>query len=241
MINDDTLTLYYFNDGLDTAQRRAVEAALQADAELAARYDVLSAELDALAQPVITPAPEHLAHQWHDRIAREARLERQREATPKRRRVPWLGLGTAFASVLALGIAIGLWLPGDSRVPSQQTGITTQATATVQPVALERGLQLWLRESRSQLAGLDERAGDERTTLLLQIISQNRLFEAAAEKQQAPEVARLMRAIEPILIQLAATDPGTADAEALRRQLGFELNAMLTRLQPDASKPVTTT
>ena len=38
MINEETLTFYYFEDGLSTGERLAVATALNQDAELAARY-----------------------------------------------------------------------------------------------------------------------------------------------------------------------------------------------------------
>jgi anti-sigma factor RsiW len=45
-MNDETLTLYYY-DELNAAERREVEAALAADAALAERYRVLREELTA--------------------------------------------------------------------------------------------------------------------------------------------------------------------------------------------------
>ena len=70
--------------------------------------------------------------------------------------------------------------------------------------------------------------------LVLRIIEQNRMFEIAAEHNNAPNLARVLRAFEPILLQLAANDLAPEDAEALRAQLAFELNVMLTKL---ASQP----
>ena len=69
-----------------------------------------------------------------------------------------------------------------------------------------------------------------------QIVAQNRLYQRAAEQQDSPELARLLRAFEPILLQLASEDTSAQDADALRRQLAFELNAMLTKLQQPSSK-----
>lgn len=240
MINEQTLTLYYFDDGLDEAQRREIAEALRTDRVLAARYKALKTELDALRDPESIAAPDHLQHQWHDLVAREAQLERQK-AQPDRR-FPWLGLGAAFASVLALGIAIGVWMPGTAP-PVGTTDVASQTTGTSTPTTtpLERGLQVYLQESRSELASLGARSDDEQNALILNIIMQNRLFEQAAEQQQNPEIARLMRAVEPVLLRLAAGETTPQDAAALRRQLSFELNAMLTKLQQPASNKQTTT
>ncbi len=45
-ITEDTLTLYYYEDGLTAAERRDVEAALSADPELAERFRALCSELE---------------------------------------------------------------------------------------------------------------------------------------------------------------------------------------------------
>ncbi|KAA9134208.1 hypothetical protein F3N42_01300 [Marinihelvus fidelis] len=245
MIDDQTLTLYYWRDGLTDDERRSVEAALASDAVLAARYRQLVAELESLTGDALTPAPGHRKHQWHDLLEREARLERQKAAASTTRR-PLLGLGAAFAAVLALGVGIGIWVPGQAPGPGPGIGPkpvaiepVTDPVPTAQPASFERGLQLYLRESRSELADLGQRDAADRDALLAQIIAQNRLFERAAEKQQAPDIARVMRAIEPILLRLADAETSPEDAEALRRQLAFELNAVLTRLQQPASKPTT--
>ncbi len=68
-----------------------------------------------------------------------------------------------------------------------------------------------------------------------QIINQNRLFERAAEQNDADDLARVLRAFEPVLVRLAEEDLSDAEAEALRAKLAFELNVMLTKLSRDAS------
>ena len=56
-MNDDTLTLYYYNDGLSDQERRDVEKALRDDAELAARYRALRRRLETWSDETISPAP----------------------------------------------------------------------------------------------------------------------------------------------------------------------------------------
>ena len=239
MINEETLTLYFYEDGLDETQRRQVEDALKHDRVLAARYQALQQELQALDEQVLSPAPEHLKHQWHDLIAREARLERQREPIA-RRTFPWPGMIAGFSAVLALGIAIGVFLRTQPDRPDLERVASSTLSSPVNPdsasSAFERGLERYLSERQLELASLTSRSNNEQSELLHEIVMQNRLFEHAAEKQQVPEIARLMRALEPILLQLAAQDTPPQDADALRRQLTFELNAMLTKLQQAPSK-----
>ena len=74
----------------------------------------------------------------------------------------------------------------------------------------------------------------------MQIINQNRLFERAAEQNDADDLARVLRAFEPVLVRLAEEDLSDADAEALRAKLAFELNVMLTKLSRDASNETDT-
>ena len=74
----------------------------------------------------------------------------------------------------------------------------------------------------------------------MQIINQNRLFERAAEQNNAADLARVLRAFEPILVQLAKEDLSDAEAQALRAKLAFELNVMLTKLSRDASNETDT-
>jgi hypothetical protein len=62
------------------------------------------------------------------------------------------------------------------------------------------------------------------------------MFESIADQNSAPNLARVLRAFEPILLRLASEDIAPTDAEALRMQLSFELNAMLTKLARDSSK-----
>ncbi len=59
---------------------------------------------------------------------------------------------------------------------------------------------------------MDDRQAETNQLILLQIIAQNRLIERAAVANQAPELARLMRAFEPVLLKLA--DPATSPEKA---------------------------
>jgi DNA-binding GntR family transcriptional regulator len=83
--------------------------------------------------------------------------------------------------------------------------------------------------------------GSDRSRLTQQIIEQNRMFVYAANQNSAPDLARVLRAFEPILMRLAAEDISPEEAYSLRAQLSFELNVMLTKLARETSKETTTT
>lgn len=190
--------------------------------------DLIRAHRDEVHRP-----PDHLVEQWHAAIDEAAALERGRQ---EQRRPRWkagpLFLGMAVTAALALGIGIGFFA-GDN-------GQTITAPAPVDSsVAFSRGLQYHLRDSRAQLVSLEEEP--DATMLVLDIIAQNRMYEAAAEKNNAPRIARVLRAFEPILLRLAADDIAPEDAAALREQLEFELDVMLTKIARDASDKTQTT
>ncbi len=178
-------------------------------------------------------APAHLKAQWHAAIDEAAALDRGREPRPAKRWHPgsffW---GMAVSAVFAAAIAVGL-LTTDSETPTSVSQIVANdPQPTVTPAAFTRGLAVHLRDSKDQLAGMSDE--ENRTLLVLQLIEQNRLYETAADNNNAPQLARVLRAFEPILLRLAATDIAPEDAEALRKKLSFELNVMLTKL---AKKP----
>ena len=179
-------------------------------------------------------APAHLVQQWHNTVDEAAALERGREQRPAMRWHPgsfFWGAGVSVA--LALGVAIGFSISKTADVPAVPQLATVQTQLNVIPAAFTRGLTVHLRDSKNQLAELD--ADSDRALLVLQLIEQNRLFESAADQNNAPKLARVLRAFEPILLRRAATDIAPEDAEALRAQLAFELNVMLTKLARESS------
>ena len=178
--------------------------------------------------------PSHVVQHWHNAIDEAAALERGRAEKPRERWHPgsffW---GMAVSAAIAFGVAIGVFI-SDENIDTPPQYIVENATqANVVPVAFTRGLQRHFRNSQQQLANFD---GSEDTAMLvLRLVEQNRLFETAADQNNAPQLARVLRAFEPILLKLAATDIAPEDADALRAQLSFELNVMLTKLAKEPS------
>jgi len=191
-------------------------------------------ELVAAHKAEIHEAPAHLKQQWHAAIDQAAALERGRAPIPRERWHPssffW---GMAVSAAIAVGVALGVFVSDDTidtPVPYVVENLT-QPDAT--PVAFTRGLQHHFRSSRKQLAELD--GSEDAAVLVLRLVEQNRLFETAADQNNAPQLARVLRAFEPILLRLAATNIAPEDAEALKAQLSFELNVMLTKLAKESS------
>ena len=234
-MNDDILTLYFYDDGLSDEERRDVARALQSDAELAERYRRLCDELSALRAPADDALPPDLAARFHDTIDRAANLERGRDASVPPRMHFWSFFwGAAVTAALAVGIGIGVWFGGDS-TPELGQPSDLIAEASVPPDAFVRSVQVHFRDSRAGLADLSDISAADRMILVAGLIEQNRLYARAAEQNDADDLARVLRAFEPILVQLAAEDIAPTDAEALRAQLAFELDVMLTKLTREPS------
>ncbi len=179
-------------------------------------------------------APAHLKQQWHNTIDEAAAIERGRIEKPRERWHPtsffW---GMAVSAAVAFGITIGVFVSDDTSDIPPPYVVENATQPDVVPVAFTRGLQHHFRNSKQQLTDLDNT--EDSAMLILRLIEQNRIFETAADQNNAPQLARVLRAFEPILLKLAATDIAPEDAEALRAQLSFELNVMLTKLAKEPS------
>ncbi len=237
-MNDDTLTLYFYKDGLTPAERRDVQSALDNDAELRERYARITTTLAQFDVTDSAPLPADMLARFHDSIDRAARSEQQRASKlPPQTRWSPFAWGSAVAAALVLGIGIGLFAQRDQvPAPGINTGIVTiyPPAPRATSVAFERGLQVYLRDSQQELSG--QPMNTERSAIALQLIRQNRLFERAAEEHNSKDLARVLRAFEPILLRLAADDISEREAEALQAQLAFELKVMLTKLGRNLSE-----
>ncbi len=231
-MNDDTLTLYYYNDGLSNRERQAVAHALATDEEVAARYTALCRELEQFEDPAVPRPTSDMVRRWHDGLDRAAGLERHsRPETPVVHSWSFL-MGAAVTVALAIGVGIGFFLAGEDPavVPVIEEIVASGDSGSS---AFTRGLQVHFRDSERGLLALDE--SEDRSALILDIIEQNKRFERAAEQNDADDIARVLRAFDLVLVKLAAEDISDEDAEALRAKLLFELNVMLTKLSRETS------
>jgi len=78
------------------------------------------------------------------------------------------------------------------------------------------------------LASLGEASPEDRARMIDTIIGQNQMYALAAERAGEPQLARVLRAFNPILEDLA---DGRSDSTAADiSQLSFELRVMQARL-----------
>lgn len=238
-MNDDKLTLYYYKDGLSKDERLEVTNALAADAELAERYRRLCDALSRIDDAEAEVLPADMLQRFHNTIDSAAKLERGHAERPAQAMHFWSFFwGAAVTAALAIGVGIGVWF-GSEDTPSPDITGPTMVDATpannVVPVVFQRSAQNFLRESGHQIAKLPIDAEADRLMLIVRLIEQNRMFEKAATNNNSEDLARVLRAFEPILVELASAETSPERAEALRAKLAFELNVMLTKLSRDTS------
>ncbi len=185
--------------------------------------------------------PPHVRARWHEAIDEAAAIEQHRKRPARRGWHPAsFFIGIAVTAALALGIGIG-FIMGDTGRPDEQatTVVVVPVPQEDVPAALARGLQLHFRDSRAQILALDE--SSDRSDLVWRIVEDNRILESAATRDQAPQIARVLRAIEPILLRLAAENLSDGELADLQTQLAFEMNVMLTKLARQSSDDTQTT
>ena len=68
-MNDETLTFYYYNDGLSRAERQQVASLLATDKSVAERYQAICRELDQLGSPAPVAPPEDMVARWHESLS----------------------------------------------------------------------------------------------------------------------------------------------------------------------------
>ena len=229
-MNEETLVLYYYNDGLTERERREVEALINSDPSVAEQFEALCRELNDLAEPDGPAVPRHTVDRWHQAIDDAAR----QTSSPARTQQRFFRPATfAWGAALAAALVIGINLRPTVVEPSAMDPVETSA-------AFVRGVQLHFRDTYDELTGLALDSADDRTVVVMQIVDQNRMYESAANQNGADDLARVLRAFEPVLIRLAAEDTALEDAEALRAKLVFELNVMLTKLSRESSNTTDT-
>ncbi|MFK8014323.1 MAG: hypothetical protein AB8G17_02625 [Gammaproteobacteria bacterium] len=225
MIDDETLTLYFYDDGeLSDADRAQVAAQLTSSPELEGHYAMLCAQLKALNDVTVTPAPSASFNETLHEALIDVAVPAERSSS---RWLPWSMAATVLLAVLLLGVT--------QRAPNESPQVV-QATPTIargQPPITLRLVESHLLQSRLQLVSVESAGSDQRHALLDELIVRNRTIEASAQRAGDDDLARVLRAFEPVL--LALQSDRSDDHRILLHQLNFELSAMLTKLDAPAS------
>ena len=228
MISDDELLLFHWQDGLDAARRREIAAALTRDARLGARYARLVADLDRLGQ-LPTPPDDEL------RSARWQRALRDDGTKPAARDWRW-------PLALAATVAALAWWPlqrahdaRDLASAALPPDATVARASPSDPALIARSVRVQLSDASAELPSLFTQPADVRAALVQRWIDEQRALARAADAAGDAQLARTLRAFEPLLRDLAAGEPTAAGAD--REQLAFEWAVMQTKLATSRSKP----
>jgi hypothetical protein len=218
MINDEDLLLYHYRE-LDAADRARIGAALGAQPDLAQRLQALITRLDVAAAIPEVEVPAQALERW--RVALDRAATKTRVTQTSRRfsfPVMWQA-AAAVVTVFALIFSI-------QRV--MQPSAPPETARNVKSSAYEHGLKVHLASTERRLASLGEASPEERARLVDTIIGQNQMYALAAERAGEPQLARVLRAFNPLLEDLADGRSETTAADI--SQLSFELRVMQARL-----------
>ena len=226
MINDDELLLYHYRE-LDAADRARIGAALAAQPELAQRLQALVARLDTAAAIPEVPVPAAAMERWRAALDRAASETRTTQAS-RRFSLPVMWQAAAAAvTVFALIFSV-------QRILQPQTPAVAHVTTPAESPRdgdgspYEHGLKFHLASTERRLAALGDATPEERARLIDSIIGQNQMYALAAERAGEPQLARVLRAFNPLLEDLANGRSETTAADIA--QLSFEMRVMQARL-----------
>jgi len=236
-MTDDELLLFYYSDGLPNARLEQIRIALEGDAILRERLAQLRGHLTTLSQIDTVELPAALQRrlqlklrQLHSASLRPARAPFWRVASMQS---PWL-LPTFAAGAGALL----MWLYTQGVTPNTQPMASEQGLpipAQTQTMSLP-ALRAHLLQTQTLLESFDPSNAQERA-LLAEIIAQNQNYAERAQRLGRADLARVLRALEPVLVEVETIKEPSARA-ALIEQFEFEANSLQTKLQARASKQV---
>ena len=227
MIKDEELLLYYYRE-LEPADRARVAEAISNDPKLAQRLAALVARLDAAAALPDVPVPAQVQQRWQ--AALDAAARGGVRAVPGARSffspLRWQ-LAAAAAAVVALVVAFQV-MRAPSAVIETPMAANPESVGDESGSAYEHGLKFHLASTERQLTALGNASPEERARMIEVIMGQNRLYALAAERAGEPQLARVLRAFNPILEDLANGRSESTAADV--SQLSFELRVMQARL-----------
>ena len=230
---EEHLLLYYYDEGLSPDERSDISAVLRAEPKAAARYEELCAFLERANDASCGTASDRQHDRWHSAIDHAARAEHGR-SDGINRRAPTFAWGIAATMLLAIGAAIGFGLRGPvpANDPADRQVQAEHQRLAARRAAFGRGLRDHFRSSQLGVFEIDATSSDARQAFAQRIVWENRLLERVAEHLNAEELARLLRALEPVLLELGAPETSAVRAQRLKNQLDFELSVMVTKMAP---------
>ena len=239
-MTDDELLLFHFSDGLTPERVAEIQTALDRDAVLRERLAQLRAHLATLSQTEDSALPADVQY----RLQQKLRRLHAAAQTPPRADF-WRAIrpqSTWFLPAFAAGVgALTMWLYTQGVAPPTQPvvaltpSVSMPAQAQTQSMSLP-ALRAHLLQTQLLLESFDPSNSEERA-LLGEIIAQNQNYAARAQQLGRADLARVLRALEPVLVEVENINEPSVRA-ALIEQFEFEANSLQTKLQTRASKQV---
>lgn len=232
-VTDQDLLQFHYRDGLSTERMREIEDSLFFDAELRLRLAALREMLAGLGEawPDAEADTGLEARLW-------SRLEPHLGAAPRHpgwqvRWFAWLeGLRpapVAFAAVVAMALGVG-YLFGQRNAPTPTADATPLMAQDASARVLSAYLAAHLRDTERALLVASHSPDDAQTAreLAIELLDSHRLYAVAAERAGKPALARFLRELEPVLIELANEEGRIEPAlgnEIRQRDLAFKSRA----------------
>lgn len=205
-VNEETLVLLYYGE-LDPADARAVRSLLVQDAELAAQFAELAAELDAVPDPEIPERDEFYGRRTWARV--DAALDANGTKTANRL-FSWRGFRFAggllvVSMVAAIAFQFGRMTPPPVREvvisdPSYGSDMQARLLEASLVTHFDNADRLLTEIANNQSGEVDIESEKEWAKVLLVA---NRLYRFAAEQAGQQRIAYLLADMEPVLIELA--------------------------------------
>ncbi|MDX1571319.1 MAG: hypothetical protein R3200_12615 [Xanthomonadales bacterium] len=227
-ITDNDLILLYYGEHEDAELPRRVAE----DPALRARLDELSRELEPLDRfPVPEPDPELGVRTWQRISSRIAEGSvPQRSGWLASLLAPRFSFAGLFAIVAVAGLA---FLLGRESAPEMTEGVagTTPAFAIDSRRLLNTRVGEHLTEADVLLTGLANADADPRNAdWAAAMVLSNRIYAQAAESAGHDQLARLLREMEPILIEIANRPDSSVPVDD---SLLFRIRTQAEQLDPN--------
>ena len=241
-MTDDELLLFHFSDGLSAERVAQIQTALDGDAVLRKRLAQLRAHLAALNHAGEDTLPAAVQRRLQLKLRQLHAASRAPARLPfwriPRTQSPWLlpafaaGAGALVMWLYTQGVTPNTQpLASEHRASERGASMPEQAQTMSLPA-----LRAHLLQTQMLLENFDPDNAQERA-LLDEIIAQNQSYAERAQRLGRADLARVLRALEPVLVEVENLKEPDARA-ALINQFEFEADSLQTKLQARASKQV---
>jgi anti-sigma-K factor RskA len=237
-VSEELLLARYWQLDLSAEQIHEIDTLIESDAELRERWEQLGMDLTVLKRTEESAAPADTVR----RLQQQLRLRADSEAFKSSQRSklwPWQNIFKFAGTFVAGAAAVLLWVnatraPGPAPIGNEVAlELPTQPADSPHRLSLQ-AVRLHVTETQALLQRT-ARGDGEQKQLLEEAIAQNQSLQLQALKQGQSDLARVLAALQPVLVELAKAE-STESSSGLVEQFEFESQALLTKLQARSSQ-----